>query len=125
MTKVLLVEDDPLVRHALKIVIEIDGCDVLEAPDGVEALSIIDSAAVDVVVTDVFMPEMEGIELIRRLSSEHADIPIIAISGGGSVDGHDYLEVAEALGAAAVFEKPLNEEDLIAKIRELQVARAH
>ena len=117
---VLLVEDDTLVRHALKIVIEIEDIDVIDVRDGEQAMTILGDRDIDVVVTDIFMPEMEGMELIRRMKDEHPDIPVIAISGGGSVDNVDYLDAAVGLGAEAVFSKPFDERDLIAKIVELR-----
>lgn len=121
---VLLVEDDTLVRHALKIVIEIEDIDVIDVRDGEQAMTILGDRDIDVVVTDIFMPEMEGMELIRRMQDEHPDIPVIAISGGGSVDNVDYLDAAVGLGAKAVFSKPFDEKDLIAKIVELRGAPA-
>ena len=117
---VLLVEDDTLVRHALKIVIEIEDIDVIDVRDGEQAMTVLGDRDIDVVVTDIFMPEMEGMELIRRMKDEHPDIPVIAISGGGSVDNVDYLDAAVGLGAEAVFSKPFDERDLIAKIVELR-----
>lgn len=122
MTKVLLVDDDELVRYALRSAFEIADIDVVEAPNG----SVIRDQKllqdVDVVITDIFMPEVEGIELITILKSMSPEIPIVAMSGGGRLNSTDYLMTAEDLGAAAVFEKPLDEVKLVDKVRELTSA---
>ncbi len=119
MTKVLLIEDDTLVRHALRISMEMADIEVIEADHGKRGLDRFRQSDIDVIVTDVFMPEMDGIEFLMETKKCCPDTPVIVISGGGSVDGYDYLESAEFLGAAAVFAKPFDERDLIAKIEDL------
>lgn len=118
MAKVLLAEDDEPVRYALGLALRMAGFDVVEIVTS-QSLSIDEYLAdVDVVVTDILMPKKDGIELITELQETKPELPIIAISGGGRISSEDYLLSAKALGARATFQKPLNEEQLIATINE-------
>ena len=119
MTKVLLVDDDEMVRYALRSAFEIADMDVSEAPNGSFIKQPENLEDVDVVVTDIFMPDVEGIELITRLNRVAPHSPVIAMSGGGRLKSKDYLETASDLGAAAVFAKPLDEAQLVNKVKEL------
>ena len=119
MTRVMLVDDDEMVRYALRSALELADIEVVEEENGnfvktSEALN-----GIDVMITDIFMPTVEGMELISIMNEKAPHIPVIVISGGGRLDSQDYLETALDLGAIAVFAKPLNEELLIDKIREL------
>lgn len=122
MTKVLLVDDDEMIRYALRSAFEIADIDVVEEPNGsfVKKPGVLED--VDVVVTDIFMPDVEGIELITTMNKVAPHIPVIAMSGGGRLNSQDYLTTASDLGAAAVFAKPLNEVQLVDKVRELAAA---
>lgn len=119
MTKVLLVDDDEMVRYALRSAFEIAEIDVVEESNG-SFVNVPESLKdIDVVVTDILMPGVEGIELIAIMNRVAPHIPVIAMSGGGRLNSTDYLNTASELGAVAVFSKPLNEVQLIDKVREL------
>lgn len=75
--------------------------------------------APDLIITDLIMPEKEGIEMIMELKKEAPEIPVIAISGGGRGDPGNYLEIAKAVGASYTFEKPLDWEPFIEAVNEL------
>ena len=64
-------------------------------------------------LTDIIMPELDGIEAIRRIRSDHPGLRIIAMSGGGQIDKADFLHMADALGADRVLEKPVRSERLL------------
>jgi DNA-binding NarL/FixJ family response regulator len=119
MIKVLLVDDDEMVRYALRSAFQIADIVVVEKSNGsfVRTPGILED--VDVVVTDILMPNVEGIELITTLNEVAPHIPVIAMSGGGRLNSQDYLTSASDLGAAAVFSKPLDEVKLVDKVREL------
>lgn len=119
MTKVLLVDDDEMVRYALRSAFEIAGIEVVEESNGSFIRNPETLDGVDVVVTDILMPNVEGIELITTLNDVVPHIPVIAMSGGGRLNSQDYLTSASDLGAAAVFSKPLDEVKLVDKVREL------
>jgi len=119
MTRILIVDDDEQVRSMLRLTLERAGFDVAEAADGLEAVRAHRRAPADLVITDIVMPEMEGIETIRELRRERPDLPIIAISGGGQIAPEGYLQVAGKIGAARTFTKPVDRGELLAAVREL------
>ena len=122
MTKVLLAEDNEAVRFALALALKKAGFDVSEAKNGNEVMDNDGLDDIDVVVTDILMPEKDGIELLMELRERAPDLPVIAISGGGRISSLNYLETASAMGAVAVFNKPFNEKLLIEKIESLASA---
>jgi CheY-like chemotaxis protein len=124
MATILLVDDDDDVRTATQMMLERAGHDVESLPDGRRVLERCRARAFDAVVTDVVMPEQEGIETIRTLRQKDPDIVIIAISGGGGYgSGAQYLQTAELIGADATFEKPVSSDRLCSTIDELIAAR--
>ncbi|MBI3782010.1 MAG: response regulator [Deltaproteobacteria bacterium] len=116
MAKILLVDDDAAFRSMLRRTLQRLGHEVVEAEDGEEALRTLRKLAVDLVITDIIMPNVEGIETIRALRRDYPGLKIIAMSGGGRVVRSDYLEIAEAFGAACVLRKPFPNEQLCAAI---------
>ena len=101
---VLLVDDEPQIREILRELLEERGCKVFEAQNGREAFHVCQTEKVEVLITDLLMPEQEGIETIQRFRNAYPQMKIIAISGAPAV----YLDVAKALGADATFRKPLH-----------------
>ncbi len=119
MKKILVIDDENSIRLLLKKMLEREGFDVMTASDGKEGMDIISKAAFDLVITDIVMPEKEGIEIIMELKKGYPDIPIIAISGGGVVIPEMYLDLAEKLGAVRTFSKPIDKETLVSTINEI------
>ena len=119
MPHILIVDDDSATRRMLRRTLERAGHTVSESEDGNSALRALQSAAADVVITDVIMPGMEGIETIQTLRKRYPTVKIIAMSGGGHIGPDDYLSVAEAFGAARIFKKPFDTDDLLAAIEEV------
>jgi CheY-like chemotaxis protein len=113
MVSILVVEDDVHVRTFLRGLLEKEGHRVLEAGEGAEALNVVSQESIECVITDILMPGIEGIELIRYLRHEQPDIKIIAISGGGRVDASQYLHMAEDLGADRVIIKPFDPQQVL------------
>ena len=118
---VLVVEDDPDMLELLRRMVARLGFAATTAVNGKDALHQLRKQSAALVITDILMPEMDGIELIRRLWVEQPGLPVIAISG--AKDWENYLRVAQALGAAATLVKPISMEDLQAAIRQT-LARA-
>ncbi len=116
---ILVIEDDDQVRILLKKMLENAGYSVMEAPNGDIGLKLYSKQPVDLIITDLIMPEKEGIETIRELRKENPNIKIIAISGGGSVDPAQYLHMAERLGVKRTFAKPFRREDILQAVEEL------
>lgn len=119
MATILLVDDDGQVRQMLKITLEREGYNVVEAADGVEAVAIYDPETIDLVITDIVMPEKEGIETIMELKAMNPKVKIIAISGGGRIDPEDYLTWARRFGVANTFTKPVARAELLACLQEV------
>jgi len=108
--KVLVIEDNADLRDYLRQALKLEGHEVLSARNGKEALSMLDGKAFDAVVTDLFMPEMDGIETITALRRRLPDARVIAISGRPGVD---YLTVARELGVKHTLRKPFEIEELL------------
>jgi len=108
MANVLLVDDEPLVVEALSSAIRSKGHTCVTASDGIEGLKKFSQTCFDLVITDIIMPEKEGIELILQMRRKMPDTRIIAISGGGRTGGNiEVLRMAEQLGAMASLKKPI------------------
>ena len=118
--RIVVADDEAGVRGFLRTVLEDAGYEVMEAANGKQALKEARAGRVDLVITDLVMPEQEGIETIRALRKDVAGIGIIAISGAF---GGQFLEVARMLGAQAVLSKPVSAELLLAKVAEVLKSR--
>ena len=116
MATILLVEDDELVRDMLSQVLARASHDVVQAPNGDEALSILQKYEPDIMITDIIMPKKSGITLISEVKNHHPNMEIIAISGGGRLDPMGYLDLSETLGASVSFEKPIDNSALLMAI---------
>jgi len=108
MATILLVEDDAEVRSAMRRALLRAGHVVLEARDGGEAVRSLQQETIDLIITDINMPGMDGIELILHATERWPGMPVIAISGGGLLPKESLLEDAGALGVVATLTKPLD-----------------
>lgn len=115
MTKlnVLLVDDDPVVLEALTITLSEGGHVVTPVSDGRYAIEAAEEQVFDLMITDLIMPEQEGIETIGHFKKHHPDTKIIAISGGARVSSYPYLKIARALGASQTLAKPFSATELL------------
>jgi CheY-like chemotaxis protein len=119
MPGILIVEDEKEVREMLRISLLRKRYIVLEAEDGRDAIAHFKPAVTDLVITDLIMPEEDGLKVIMKLREAKPSIKIIAISGGGKAGPGSYLNLAMALGANAAYSKPFSLSDLMGKIDEL------
>jgi CheY-like chemotaxis protein len=115
MPRILVVDDEPAIRQLLRTVLEEAGYEVMEAGNGEEAVRLAGGTSIDLVVTDLVMPDKEGIELIQYFRKSLPDVKMIALSGVGY---SQYLRMAQMLGAHAVFEKPFATEDLLKTVEK-------
>jgi DNA-binding response OmpR family regulator len=126
MARILIIDDDDQVRKMLRLTLTAAGFDVVEAPDGKVAMKLFhQDPLVDLVITDLIMPEKEGIETIIELRRDYPKIPIIAISGGGRIDPNDYLVLAKKLGAQITLEKPFSRKDILDAVNELIISESN
>lgn len=119
MATVLIIEDEAELRALLKRKLTSAGHTVVEARNGKEGMAAHDETHPDVVITDIVMPEMDGLELIMALRAAKVTVPIIAMSGGGMVAAAKYLRPAKKLGAQRVFTKPIDFDEIIAAVNAL------
>lgn len=119
----LVVDDDPFIREALRLALTKRGHEVTLASHGREALARLQETPAEVLLTDIFMPEMEGIETIQKIRRSHPQMIIIAMSGGSPMTlTVDFLQVARQFGATQVLDKPFTTDQLDAALRAAGVS---
>ena len=116
--RILIVDDDPGIRRALHILLSREGYHVTQARDGVEALRLWRDHGSDLVITDLHMPEKNGIETIVEILSHNPSMRIIAMSGGGQTKRLDLLGNASMLGAVHTIEKPFTLNEMMSMVRQ-------
>jgi CheY-like chemotaxis protein len=116
MPRILLIDDDRPVRSFMRRALERAGHEIIEADDGQRGLDVLAGSFVDLVITDLIMPKMEGIEFMLHLRRLQPALPVIAVSGGGRASPKSYLDIAQACGAAKVLAKPFSVEELLAAV---------
>jgi DNA-binding response OmpR family regulator len=114
---VLVIDDDPAVLDSLATLFEIHGISIATAQDGVAGLEVFRRTSPAVVLTDIIMPEQDGIGLIMEMRRERPGVKIIAMSGSGRIGKSDFLTVAKSLGADSVVPKPFDIDQLVTTIR--------
>ncbi len=113
MARILVIDDEELARFTLREILQSAGHDVAEATNGNEGIALQHSQHFDLIITDIIMPEKEGVETIIELKREFPDLNIIGISGGGRTRNLDFLKLAEQYGAKKVLTKPFTEDELL------------
>jgi CheY-like chemotaxis protein len=119
MARILIIDDDSQILDMLRQTLERDGHEVVDASDGKEGLILYRKNPTDLIITDLIMPEKEGIATIMELRQDFPDVKIIAISGGGRLEPGQYLSMAKSFGVQYTFAKPVEREDLLEAVREL------
>ena len=119
MKTILVIEDDTNMLHMMSDLLARSGYHVLSAIDGVAGLNVYRSSQPDLVITDIIMPEKEGLEVIMELYKEQPRPKILAMSGGGMLEARTYLSLAQKLGANEIIEKPFRPSELLALIEKL------
>ena len=122
MHRILIVDDDKLVRGTLRAAMQRAGYDVIEARHGGEAARLMRDPSIDLLVTDLIMPEHDGLETIIQTRKQRPDLPIIAMSGGGQTKNLEFLRYAKQFGANRVLSKPFPISWLESSVRELLAA---
>jgi len=119
MARLLIIDDAADLRTTLRDILEAQGYEVIEASNGREGLQRYLLAPLDLVITDLLMPEQEGMETIQAMRRVHRQVKIIAITGGGHTGRMDFLEAAAVLGAQRTLRKPFRQGELLTAVREL------
>ena len=118
MQRILVIDDDEQMRALLRDILERAGYEVTEAQHGLEGLKLFRARPADLVVTDLIMPEKEGVKTILELRAEYPEVPIIAVSGGGRNGPRDYLEIAARLGVRRTVAKPFTRQEILAAVQQ-------
>lgn len=113
MAKILVIDDEALLTRSLGVILTKAGHTVVTADNGKAGLETFAREKPDLVITDIIMPVMEGIEAIQELRARDPNLPIIAVSGGGRTKNLEFLRIAEKLGANAALGKPFSKDQLL------------
>ena len=119
MPRILLIDDHDEIRSLLSTLLVEVGYDVSGASNGEEGMRLFRKNPFDLIITDVVMPEKEGLEVIAEIRREFPGTKVIAVSGGGALHNLNYLTIAERLGADKTFSKPFDMDQFLAGVREL------
>lgn len=119
MQKILVVEDDDFIRGMICTVLKKHGFEVIEAKNGVDGVDKALHEKPNIVLTDMLMPDKEGIETILEIRSASPDIKIIAMSGGGKTKNMNFLDMAKKVGAEKILSKPFKPSALLNAISEI------
>jgi DNA-binding response OmpR family regulator len=122
MVKILVIDDDAAMREMVRRALADAHHEVIEAADGIEGINSFRAEAPAIVITDIVMPEQEGIQTIREMRAIRSDCVIIAMSGAGP--GELYLNIAKMSGADAVLAKPFRPAELVALVDKLAIGAA-
>lgn len=117
--RILIADDDRDLRTVLARHLASAGYEVLEAADGRACLEALRTTPVDLVIVDIYMPEVDGIAVIAQAHRDFAHMRILAMSGGGTVPQERTLEIAQRLGATRTLSKPFKPDEFMAAVREL------
>jgi DNA-binding NtrC family response regulator len=119
VARILIIDDEDQPRRMLQQVLMRAGYEVVEARDGNEGLQCFREAPTDVIITDILMPEKEGLETIIDLRRAFPTVKIIAISGGGRTGNLNFLDIAKRLGAQRTLQKPFDLQDMLGAVSDL------
>ncbi len=121
---ILLVEDEELLRAGVQEVLEIQGYTVITAPDGEQALACLGAQTIDLIITDLVMPKMDGVDFVKQLRKIKPDLPVIVVSGSTRNIMQRYgIDSIQVPGANASLPKPFKSVDLIEQVRQLLASR--
>ena len=118
MARILVIDDEDVVRRLLRFALESTGHEVVEAREGEEALRLHQAAPAQLVITDIHMPERDGLEVIMALRREFPQVRVIAMSGGGRFKDTRYLNAAAPLGAFIILQKPFQLDTMLAAVNQ-------
>jgi CheY-like chemotaxis protein len=118
MESILIIDDEPQIRSMIRLVLERAGYTVMEAADGVEGIRHFRKNPCDLIITDLIMPNKDGIGMIIELKKEFPEVKIIAMSGGGLNRPEGYLRGAKKLGASFALPKPINRQELLRAVKD-------
>ena len=118
MARILIIDDESQIRSMLRIMLERVGYEVIEAADGMEGIRQYRDNPADLIITDLIMPNKDGIGMIIELKKEFPAVKIIAMSGGGVNRPEGYLDGAKKLGATRTLTKPIDRDEMLSAVKD-------
>jgi CheY-like chemotaxis protein len=118
MESILIIDDESQIRSMIRLILEREGYMVIEASDGAEGIRRFRENPSDLIITDLIMPNKDGIGMIIELKKEFPEVKIIAMSGGGLNRPEGYLQGAKKLGASFTLSKPIHREELLRAVKD-------
>jgi CheY-like chemotaxis protein len=118
MDHILIIDDEPQIRSMIRLILEREGYSVAEATDGLDGMRLLREKPADLVITDLIMPNKDGIGMIIEIQKEFPEVKIIAMSGGGLNRPEGYLRGAQKLGAACTLAKPIQRQELLRAVKD-------
>lgn len=125
MAQILLIDDDPVLRSVVTLALEAAGYQVQCYENARKGMLNLDKQRPDLIITDIVMPEMDGLEMLRKVRQLQPELPVLAISGGGSFEPSGYLSIAQSFGATAVLPKPFRPSELVELVSRLMGGIEH
>ena len=119
MARILIIDDEAMIRNLLVNILEREGYETITATDGIDGIKIYRENPADLIITDLLMPEKDGLETIMELRRDFKDVKIIAMSGGGKIDPKTYLQIARTMGAIEIITKPFDLRELLKTVQQL------
>jgi DNA-binding NtrC family response regulator len=116
---ILIVDDEPGIREMMCMIMRSAGHTAVAAEDGAQAPKVMAAQPIDVVITDLLMPERDGLEFIAEIRKAYPKVKIIAMSGGGHIARDSYLRIAKSFGAHYLLEKPFSQAGVLGAIDEV------
>ena len=116
MAVVLIIDDDEMIVESLSVLLQNEGYDVLSSSNGKNGLKLLGKNRIDVVITDIIMPDKDGIETIREIKKTYRNTKIIAMSGGGKIAAKEYLTFVKQLGVRHTLSKPFEKEQILSAL---------
>jgi len=119
LATILIIDDEDIIRRSVRKILELEGHTVQDAALGQQGLTLARANPPDLIITDIFMPDKDGLEIIRALNLENPNLKILAMTGGGATGGFNPLPLARALGAHVSLDKPFQREDLLEAVEKV------
>ena len=119
MKRILIIDDDEKILTVFERFLKGKGYDVVCAKDGRAGLQVLEEQPLDLVITDIMMPDIDGLEVVLAMRENNPDIPVIAISGGMRAAAMDFLSLVQKFGAGKVLYKPIDLEDLLIAVKQV------
>jgi DNA-binding response OmpR family regulator len=119
MARILIIDDEAMILNMLVKILEREGYETITASGGKDGIKIHRENPADLIITDLIMPEKDGLETIMELRRDFQDVKIIAMSGGGKIDPETYLQIAKTMGAIEIITKPFDLREFLKTVQEL------